>query len=342
MIQHKIFASFVALDVHDNNIFDLASSRNRDNCLQPFVELRDYFFERGVKLNSIDTNIGLSVDFELHMDVQKSSHFERPCYLILGESPQVFSDNQDIKYLNKYRRIFTWSDDLVDGDKFIKLNLPNKIIINNSLGWSGRDKLCCLISANKSFAKKTSLDLYSERLKTIRWFERYAPNDFDLFGIGWNMPPPPSGLVNRVVRKLKNYLPKDEAKIHFPSYCGSVVSKQEVFQKYKFSICYENIRDLPGYITEKIWDSFFSGCVPIYWGASNVLEYIPEDCFIDRRKFDTHEKLYKFISSINESEYIAYQERIKRFLSSEGARQFSSEIFVKTIVTVIEKDFTSG
>jgi hypothetical protein len=42
-----------------------------------------------------------------------------------------------------------------------------------------------------------------------------------------------------------------------------VDSKKNTLEKYKFSICYENARDIPGYITEKIFDCFFAGCVPI-------------------------------------------------------------------------------
>ena len=126
--------------------------------------------------------------------------------------------------------------------------------------------------------------------------------------------------------------------MHFPSYRGKVVSKFETMQKYRFSICYENVRDLAGYITEKIWDSFIAGCVPIYWGASNITYYIPQDCFIDRRKFANHEELYKFIASMSESEYTAYQERIAAFLISEKAQLFSAETFAETIVNTIMKD----
>jgi hypothetical protein len=113
-------------------------------------------------------------------------------------------------------------------------------------------------------------------------------------------------------------------------------------QQYRFSICYENVRDLPGYVTEKIWDSFFAGCVPIYWGASNITSYIPEDCFIDRRKFTSHDELYRFMVSMSESEYITYQERIEAFLVSEKARPFSAEAFSEIIVNTILKDLSIG
>lgn len=43
------------------------------------------------------------------------------------------------------------------------------------------------------------------------------------------------------------------------------------------------MRGEKGYITEKIFDCFFPGVIPIYWGAENVTDYIPQDTFIDRR-----------------------------------------------------------
>jgi len=338
LISHEVKASFVGTGFQANNIFDIASSRNRDNCLVPFFELRKLFVENGVELNSIDINCEACVQFELHLDVQKTLKGKIPKYVLLYESPQVRPINQSELHLAKYRRVFTWRDDLVDGNKFIKLNLPNKIILNNTRGWCGRDKLCCLISANKSVPHKTPLELYSERVKTIRWFEQHAPQDFDLFGGGWDAPAAKPGLANRIVRKFKNHLPQGKGKVYFSSYRGKVASKLETMRKYRFSICYENVRDLPGYITEKIWDIFFAGCVPVYWGAPNITDYIPEECFIDRRKFANHEDLYKFMVSMTESEYSAYQERIAAFLSSEKARPFSAEAFAQTIVNTIVSD----
>ena len=338
LIPREFKASFVGSGFQSNNIFDITSARNRDNCLVPFFEVRRLFIENGVELNSVDINRETCVQFELHLDVQKTLKESIPKYVMLYESPQVRPDNQNILHLEKYRLVFTWRDDWVDGNRFIKFNLPNKININNSRGWVGRQRFCCLISANKSLSHQSPLGLYSERVNTIRWFEQFAPQDFDLFGGGWDKPAVKPGLANRVVRKLRSLLPKDKSKVYFPSYRGKVVSKLETMQKYRFSICYENVRDLPGYITEKIWDSFFAGCVPVYWGASNITDYIPNDCFIDRRKFANHEALYKFLTSMTESEYSAYQERIAVFLASEEVRPFSAEAFAEKIVSTIVKD----
>jgi hypothetical protein len=103
-------------------------------------------------------------------------------------------------------------------------------------------------------------------------------------------------------------------------------------------ICYENVKDSPGYITEKIFDAFFSGCVPIYWGAKNITEYIPEGTFIDRRLFVNTAEMYEYIKGISEDEYIGYQNKILQFLSSERSNQFSYDYFVNTIVETIAAD----
>lgn len=322
----------------NNSIFDSGKEKNPDNWYYAFWRLKKQFSDRFYELNTPDIGVTDSASFELHMDVQKTLRSDIPKYVMLYESPQVRPINQSKLQLGKYKRVFTWRDDLVDGQKYIKFNLPNKIVVNNTRGWNGRDKFCCLISANKSVPKNTHFELYSERVKTIRWFEKNATHVFDLYGSGWDMPAAKSGLANRFLRKLNCYLPKDKNKIHFPSYRGKVNSKLETMKHYRFSICYENVRDLPGYITEKIWDSFFAGCVPVYWGASNITAYIPENCFIDRRTFANHEELYKFMTAMTEAEFTAYQDRIAVFLASDEAKKFSAEAFAETIVTTIVSD----
>jgi len=337
LISQVHYANFVGGGLK-NNIFDLRSPGNRDSCFEPYVLLKSIFRAHGIEINTPDVNKENKVEFELYMDAQTQIDSRVPCYLILYESPQIRPINQSKSLLAKYRLVFTWRDDLIDGKRYVKLNLPNKMVVNNSRGWQGRNKLCCLIAANKSVPRYSPLLLYSERVKSVRWFEQHAPQDFDLFGIGWDYPEARHGLLGRVVSKLYRYIPRRAEKVYFPSYRGKVISKLETFQKYRFSICYENVRSLPGYITEKIFDSFFAGCVPVYWGASNIATYIPEDCFIDRRRFPRHEDLYKFMVSMTESEYSAYQERIAAFLTSDQAKPFSAEAFADTIVSTIVSD----
>eukprot|EP01104_Vermistella_antarctica_P002465 TRINITY_DN12705_c0_g1_i1.p1 TRINITY_DN12705_c0_g1~~TRINITY_DN12705_c0_g1_i1.p1 ORF type:complete len:494 (+),score=79.87 TRINITY_DN12705_c0_g1_i1:396-1877(+) len=50
--------------------------------------------------------------------------------------------------------------------------------------------------------------------------------------------------------------------------------KDCVISKYKFSLAVENSIEVD-YITEKLWGVFKSGSVPVYWGGTNVDQYLP-------------------------------------------------------------------
>ena len=123
----------------------------------------------------------------------------------------------------------------------------------------------------------------------------------------------------------------------FPSWKGSVLNKQEILLCSRFSIVYENIQGLEGYITEKIFDAFVAGNVPIYWGAPDIKDYVPKECFIDRRDFTSHDQLYKFIKNMKENEFLEYKKNIKDFLQNK-AEIFSCEKFASTIVSKIVKN----
>lgn len=338
MIQGTNFACFIGDGFENNSIFNLHSTGNRDGCYEPYVLLKKKFLSQGVDLNTPDLAFNKRMHFELHLDTQKSISGNTSCYLILQETAQVRPSNHYKNLIDRYRIIFTWQDNLVDGKKYIKLNLPNQLDKAKRIGWDERERLCCLISSNKSLPIFSELDLYSQRVSTIRWFENFAPDDFDLYGHGWDNPQSLPGIFGKLKNRLHKYLGFFTNKVYFPSYKGKVASKHETLQKYRFSICYENVKDLPGYITEKIFDSFFAGCIPVYWGASNIHNYIPEDCFIDRRRFSSHDELYAFMKSMPESEFTAYQNRIAIFLASDKAKPFSAEAFAETVVNTILKD----
>ena len=121
----------------------------------------------------------------------------------------------------------------------------------------------------------------------------------------------------------------------FPSFKGSIRSKHEILEEYKFSICYENARDIPGYITEKIFDCFFAGCIPVYWGASNITQYIPENTFIDRRKFDSYKRLYDFMVKMDDRTYLDYVHNIETFVNGPEIYSFSADNFCATILQQI-------
>lgn len=52
---------------------------------------------------------------------------------------------------------------------------------------------------------------------------------------------------------------------------GGELKKHKFLKDYKFCLCYENEQG-EGYVTEKILHAKASGCIPIYWGSSDVVK----------------------------------------------------------------------
>ena len=340
MSNDNIYARFVATDCKENAIFDLQHYLNRDNCFYPYYLLREKLRLYGFDLITADLTHANPAAFALHMNVQARRPSEKS-YLLMLEASQIYPKNGSASNWEKYRKLFTWNDELVDNKHFIKINLPNLIHVHAEDGFEYRDRFCCMIAGNKNLLTIDTRNLYLERVKAIRWFEQHAPQDFELFGVGWHLPATKQGILGRAERRLLGMSSCVLKQRFFPSYRGRVENKREVLMRTRFSICYENIRDLPGYITEKIFDCFFSGCVPVYWGASNIENYIPPDCFVDRRRFHETGAVYDFLRAISEQEFKGYQLRIADFLRSEQAYPFSAECFAETITKTIVQDLCS-
>jgi alpha(1,3/1,4) fucosyltransferase len=333
----KLFGSFVAAGGHNNDMFNRSSPNNRDNGFEATILLREEFARYGVELNTPDLNQNHSVAFELHLDA-RSTPTSVPKYLIRLETPAIHRGNGNSKLLAQYAIIFTWNDTWVNCRNRLKINFPNNVAAAGFKPWQDRDRFCCMIAGNKSVTNFDERELYSERVRTIRWFETFAPTQFDLYGSGWNYPPPPTGLAGKVMTRFWQRVAPVLKLRPFPAYRGRVDQKSDVLSNTKFSICYENLRDEPGYITEKIFDCFLSGCVPVYWGANNVTDHIPSSCFIDRRSFASHEALFDYLNSMSAPRYEQYQSAIHDFLSSGQAYPFSAACFADTLVDHIVKD----
>ena len=331
-----IKATFFTSSFYQNNRqFDINDDiANRDNCLYAGYLLKETFKKRGIDLITQDINSPPESQFIIYNEMPRIRNIfpHKDLYLLIFESEVIRPDNWKVGNHKYFKKIFTWNDELVDNKKYYKINFSSKIPSNLDFDLNKKNKFCTMIVAHKF--KSHPLELYTERLKAIRWFEQNHPEDFDLYGIGWDRYyfKDPLSKLNRLKFLTRLLKPK------YPSYKGSVKSKKEIYEKYKFAICYENARDIPGYITEKIFDCFFAGCVPVYWGAPNVTDHIPEDTFIDRRNFRTYDELYGYLKNMPDREYINYLDAIKDFIKSDKIYPFSAECFADTLIDKIMSD----
>jgi hypothetical protein len=65
----------------------------------------------------------------------------------------------------------------------------------------------------------------------------------------------------------------------YGSQTNPVDDKIKTLKQYKYTLCLENTFT-PGYVTEKIIDSYLAGSIPIYWGGAPPSEFNFNDCFI--------------------------------------------------------------
>jgi hypothetical protein len=80
--------------------------------------------------------------------------------------------------------------------------------------------------------------------------------------------------------------------------------KKELMSDYQFNLCFENTATY-NYMTEKIWDSILTYCLPIYYGKNtNAYELFSKDSFIDYSKFNSPKQLFKFIDDMSDKEYV--------------------------------------
>jgi hypothetical protein len=333
-----IFGNVYCEDFSNNALFNKESPRNSDGLFDAIILLREELLRRGIEVNTPDLNGTRAVAFELHLDGRTLATGKLPKYLIAMENPYINKLNSDAKYLQLFRMVFTWNDAARSHCRGSRIMLPNNISAPTSRRFEERPIFACLISENKMPPDSRANDLYAKRLEVIRWYEKNAPDKFELYGRGWRKPSPAFSAREKINRRIGRLRTQLFGHKPFPSWKGEVDRKSKVLANSKFSYCFENVKDLPNYITEKIFDCFRSGCVPIYWGANNVLEYIPKSCFIDRRDFENTEEVHHYLLTIGTQEFEQYQQSIAAFMSSVSAQQFSNEHFASAIASDISND----
>jgi alpha(1,3/1,4) fucosyltransferase len=167
-------------------------------------------------------------------------------------------------------------------------------------------------------------ELYSARRALVRTAEQCAPDFVDLYGPGWNgeqvswCPLYP----NRSYRCWRGV-----AQGH----------KDELAGQYRFLLAFENFRGRRGYISEKIFDAFCAGSVPVYLGEERIRDFVPKGAFVDARAFSTHRELLGYLQSCPEHEWQAMREAGQAFLRSEAAFAFTDGAFAERMMELLRE-----
>ena len=259
------------------------------------------------------------------------------CILFKGEPPiyNIYFGRKLCKqsFLDKY--MATMSNTIIDGLDQVLFNSPQNAFEHMEECFDyPKDKFLCMILKNK---KKSLLlnslvpglrkyNLYSNhklRDECDKFFCNYlGPSLYNSYGEGW-CPACYKGKVGFRGEYLRD-----------GKYFNPLPPEYEVIREYRFNFCPENSR-FPGYVTEKPIQAMVCGSIPIYLGAPNIEEYFPKGTFIDF-SYRTKEELCEYLKTLTNKEIKRYQKNIKRFITSQEADPFSSYIFAKKLVKILE------
>jgi hypothetical protein len=168
-------------------------------------------------------------------------------------------------------------------------------------------------------------EIYVDRIEAMKYFSAFT--DFSLYGYGWENPVQGFGKTYQqaALRSYRGVISSD------------IRDKREKMSGFKFSLCFENCI-FPGYITEKIFDCFLAGCIPVYFGAPDITDFVPAGSFIDFRQFPDFGELDKFLRGMTWSDAKGYLDTAHDFLAGSSFDRFTVDHFVNDLITVIEQE----
>lgn len=306
MLKMKIY--FISTNGTDFNSFFKNTFYN-NGLINPFYSVKELLLKDGIDLHEVTDNMS-DADGFLHFSLNSldlALKYRKKRHFYWANEPEVVCANNKLsryKYLlNIFDYIFSWDDAAVKMyDRISKIQYPNIININEDLFWRKERKKITNISANKKSINPW--ELYSKRADSIAYFEGKIPNNFEYYGHGWN--------------KSKCYL-------------GACNSKSEILSGFDFSLCFENMYNTDGYITEKIIDCLLTGCIPIYYGAPNISKYVPSNCYIDFEKINDNDKLFELVMEMDESKIKIYKDNIHNYITGNQIQQFSDNSFANIL-----------
>ncbi|MBO0357369.1 hypothetical protein J0X19_05385 [Hymenobacter sp. BT186] len=360
-------ATFFVLNEPDflqNRIFSGESINGVKNYGFLFTDLRTILAGRGIDLATQDIHPPAEADLIIALDqtVALQQIKRKPTakvYLLLNEPDTYYPENWAKENHAIFDRVFTYDYTLADEKKYMHhyfaIDLDGTPAFQPvSEAEFNERRLCVLMAGMFQPTKPTgdSTSLLYERYQTVKWFARHHPQEFSLYSRGINPRLLQSfrglGVLQRVlpapiVKKVTNSVVERRQTIFKAVSRGPVGPNDKIktFRNYRFAICYENTK-LAGYISEKIFDCFGAGCVPIYLGEPEIERFIPKECFIDRRKFQSYEELYKFIKTMPYSQYQGYMQAIADFTKGVEQEKFGSEANAQRIAHVIMQDLQSA
>ena len=198
---------------------------------------------------------------------------------------------------------------------------------------SFRDEKIALVNGNKiSFI---SGELYSLRRKVI-----VNVKSLELYGTSWDLSinaKARHALANLIIAIKGGYLPRISGARHyfrrFPNWKGAPRDKREVLSNYKYCLVIENSTE---FMTEKLFDAFFAGCIPIYVGPDLKDFSIPGNLYFQAKP--NLKSINERIIEASKIDYLSWRIGLTEWLNSESTKiNWSAEEVNLRVIKTIEQ-----
>lgn len=86
---------------------------------------------------------------------------------------------------------------------------------------------------------------------------------------------------------------------------GGPVPKKDTFaflSKCKFNLAFENNFQYPGYMTEKLFQAYFTGSIPLYSSHSEAQKEVNKKAFVSRQDFNNNQQMIEYIKKLDQDD----------------------------------------
>ena len=319
---------------YGDRLFDHADPvLNRDDTLAPFIRLRETLEQQGIVVHTADRllqqesrhhtcdyySLGVLDNYEqlkARDDVRLQAFviFEPPVV-----DPRLYQALPELTAA--FERVYVhntegdgYSLKGVDQAKLRKLYWPqpHKDVLTDF--WARDKRLRRLVMINGNHKPVSyNAELYSKRIEALAVLSKYG--SVDLYGRGWERWWSRNSMWFPYWRHLRTLM---------SIYKGACASKYEVLSQYEFALCFENMA-MKGYITEKIFDCLYAGTIPLYLGAKDITDLIPEDAYLDCRKFSSWEEVHEKVMNMSTAEVESMRAAGRSFIQGgQGLKYYNS------------------
>lgn len=321
----NIFVDPSSTAYYEDRLFDRSDKvLNRDHTLEPFIRLREAQNLRGNTLRTADYllkrqdhsapadyySLGVLDNYKKLMRrdgvrLRAFVIFEPPVvdprlYQALPELTEAFDE---VYVHNTFGDGYSLQN--VRQAKLRKLHWPQPRADAIEAVWQQEPRSNRIVVINGNHKpREHRAELYSQRIEAMVALARSGA--VDLYGRGWDKWWSRSSLWRPYWKNRATLM---------SIYKGACDSKLEILSQYRFCLCFENMA-MQGYVTEKIFDCFYAGTIPLYLGATDMPALVPRNAYIDCREFASWEELRGATQEMTQEQIAEMKHAGRTFLQS--------------------------